>query len=301
MTTQQATRQQSIAKTLPDFLVIGAAKAGTSALYQYMREHPQIFMPAKEIRYFAYDGGEEAREREERFGKYHFEVKSLEAYQALFAAADPSLSWGEIAPIYLESQSAPRRIRELIPDVRLIAILRNPVHRAFSGYVMQVRSGREHRPVHEAFDPAAHHVQAGFYHAQIKRYLDLFPREQLMLILYEEFAHDNRATLGGIFEFLGVDTDFEPPLHQKHNVSTYPKSRMFNSLIENRLTRDVLRPALPEWVRHLARRAKKSNLGKPPRIPQVVHAHLLDIYRDDILRLQDLTGLDLSTWLKPPA
>lgn len=300
MTIQQAARS-GIAKTLPDFLVIGAAKAGTSALYQYMREHPQIFMPAKEIRYFAYDGGEEARDREERFGKHHFEVKSLEAYEALFTPADPSLSWGEIAPIYLESPSAPRRIRELIPDVRLIASLRNPVHRAFSGYVMQVRSGREHRPVHEAFDPAAHHVQAGFYHAQIKRYLDLFPREQLMLILYEEFARDNKRTLRDTFEFLGVDPDFEPPLHQKHNVSTYPKSRLFNTLIENRLTRDVLRPAMPGWLRHFARRAKKSNLGKPPRIPPVIHAHLLDIYREDILRLQDLTRLDLSSWLKPPA
>jgi len=300
MTIQQAARP-GIAKTLPDFLVIGAAKAGTSALYQYMREHPQIFMPAKEIRYFAYDGGEEARDREERFGKHHFEVKSLEAYEALFTPADPSLSWGEIAPIYLESPSAPRRIRELIPDVRLIASLRNPVHRAFSGYVMQVRSGREHRPVHEAFDPAAHHVQAGFYHAQIKRYLDLFPREQLMLILYEEFARDNKRTLRDTFEFLGVDPDFEPPLHQKHNVSTYPKSRLFNSLIENRLTRDVLRPAMPGWLRHFARRAKKSNLGKPPRIPPVIQAHLLDIYREDILRLQDLTRLDLASWLKPPA
>ena len=301
MTNPGAARPRTAPKTLPDFLVIGAAKAGTSALYRYMREHPQIFMPGKEIRFFAYDDGPEARDRMARFGRDHFEVRSLAAYEALFAEADPALAWGEIAPIYLESPSAPRRIRELAPQARLIASLRNPVHRAFSGYVMQVRSGREGREMRDAFDPASHHVQAGFYHAQVKRYLDLFPKEQLMLVLYEDFARDNAATLARVFDFLGVDTDFAPPLHERHNVSTYPRSKLFNSLIENRLTRDVLRPALPGWARHLARRAKKGNLGRAPKIPPEIHAELLRIYRDDILRLQDLTRLDLSAWLEPPA
>jgi hypothetical protein len=165
---------------------------------------------------------------------------------------------------------------------------------------MQVRSGREHREMHDSFDDDSHHVQASFYYPQVKRYLDLFPREQLMLFLYEDFARDNSAILQGIFGFLDVDPKFEPSLNTRHNVSTYPRSRIFNSLVENRLTRNMLRPALPGWARHMARWAKKRNLGKAPSIPPEIHLQLLSIYRDDILRLQDLTRLDLSSWLKAP-
>ncbi len=302
MTSGSAAKMRRVnAKTLPDFLVIGAAKAGTSAIYRYMSQHPQIFMPAKEIRFFAYDGGAEAQDRMERFGNDHFAIRTLDDYQALFRGADPSLAWGENSPIYLESQSAPHRIREHVPNVKLIASLRNPVHRAFSGYVMQVRSGREHREMHESFDESAHHVQASFYYPQVKRYVDLFPRDQLMLFRYEDFSRGNLAILQDIFAFLEVDPTFEPSLKERHNVSSYPRSKFFNSLIENRLTRNVLRPALPGWARNMARWAKTRNLGDAPSIPPEIHHKLLSIYREDILRLQDLAGLDLSSWLAPPA
>src|SRR4051794_30287516 len=108
-------------KTMPDFLIIGAAKAGTTALHNYLAEHPQVFMTPKEVRFFAYDDGPEARERQAYSGKNHFRVTTLEAYQALFSTADPGKVWGETAPIYLESLSAPARIKSLVPNVRLIA------------------------------------------------------------------------------------------------------------------------------------------------------------------------------------
>lgn len=299
--TATVSRHGGRTRTLPDFLVIGAAKAGTSALFRYMAEHPQIFMPRKEIRFFAYDAGEEARERMKLSGSDHFAVRTLADYQALFADADPAKAWGEVAPLYLESPSAPRRIRELVPGVRLIASLRNPVKRAFSGFVMQVRAGREHRDLREAFDEGAHYVRASFYYPQVKRYLDLFPREQLLLFRYEDFLQDNEAILRRVFGFVGVDPAFRPALGKRHNVSTYPRSRFLNSLIENRFTREVLRPRLPKWTRRLARAAKSRNLGDVPEMPREIEARLHSIFDDDIARLQDLTGLDLSSWRQPPA
>ena len=288
-------------KTMPDFVGIGAAKSGTSALFRYLREHPQIFMPErKEIRFFAYDDGPEAEEWMARFGGDHFEVRTLPDYQAMFAQADPGLVWGEISPIYLESRSAPARIRALAPQARILASLRNPVHRAFSGYVMQVRAGREHRAMEDAFDPDAHYVQAGYYHDRIKRYLDLFPREQVLIFPYEAFARDNQAVLSRVFGFLGVDPDFRPDLARKHNVSSFPRSRTINRLIENRVTREVLRPAMPGWARRLARAAKRRNLGAAPKITPELHDRLLRLYRDDIERLEGLTGLDLSLWKAGP-
>lgn len=288
-------------KSLPDFLGIGAAKSGTSAIYRYLREHPEIFMPErKEIRYFAYDGGPEAADRMARFGHDHFAARTIEDYTALFASGDPSKVWGEISPIYLESPSAPARIHAIVPQVKLFASLRNPVHRAFSGYVMQVRAGRERRAPRDAFDRESHHVVAGFYADQVARYVDLFPRDQLLIFPYEAFARSNQSVLSRIFAFLGVAPEFEPNTAARHNQSTYPRSRLLNNLIENRLTRDLLRPALPGWARRVARSFKTRNLGAAPKIAPDVHRRLLDLYRPDIERLEAITGLDLAEWTVGP-
>ena len=250
-------------KKMPDFLLIGAAKAGTTALNRYLSEHPQIFMAPKEVRFFAYDAGPEAHRREALSGKGHFGVRTIEDYQALFAGADPERVWGEAAPIYLESETAARRIRDLVPDVKLIACLRNPVDRAFSGYMMQVRAGRERRPLDEALAVGSHVVRASFYAAQVERYLEDFPRDQLRIYLFEEFVRDNAAVLRDIYGFLGVDADFAPDLGKRYNVGTYPKSLALNAVLEHRLVRGV-RPMLPTWLRRMAGTAKRRNVGASP-------------------------------------
>ena len=122
-----------------------------------------------------------------------------------------------------------------------------------------------------------------------------------MVFPYEEFAKDNQAMLSRICTYLGVDPDFKPDLQKKHNVGSFPKSRFVNSLIENRFTRDVLRPHMPKWARGLARGVKQRNLGAAPKITSEIHGRLLEIYRSDIEKLEDLARLDLSSWKAEPS
>lgn len=285
---------------LPHFLVIGAAKSGTTALHQYLSEHPQIFMCAKEARYFAYDDGPEARAREKAFGANHFWVKTVEDYRALFAGAGPGQVRGEAAPIYLESAFAAERIRAMVPDARLIACLRNPIDRAYSGYVMQVRAGRELRDPEVALGATSHSVRASFYADQVGRYFERFPRAQIRLYLYDDFQRDNAAVMRDIFGFLGVDPAFTPDLSRKHNVGSFPKSRLINAALDNRFTRDVAGRMMPKWARSLVRRVKERNLGATPKMSPEVRARLTEIFREDIHRLEEIAGLDLSRWTRPP-
>ena len=123
--------------TLPNFIVIGAAKSGTSSLHHYLRAHPEVFTPKlKEINFFAYDG---------KHLDVHYWAKTQDEYQRFFDDVGAAIAIGEVAPLYLCSPVAPDNIRRVLPDARLVAILRNPVDRAYSAYLMSRRTGRTSR------------------------------------------------------------------------------------------------------------------------------------------------------------
>ncbi|MCP4614778.1 MAG: sulfotransferase, partial [Planctomycetes bacterium] len=211
---------------LPNFLIIGAAKAGTTAIYAYMKQHPQIFMsPIKETNYFAYDG-KDAKTFLGRKAYNDFPIATIAEYAELFKGATNQLVIGEASPLYLESPLAAGRIRELLPEVKLLAILRNPADRAFSDYVMALRLGRGTLAVEDAFEEDEHYVQVGFYYDKLKRYFDLFPREQIKVCLYDDLNQDTLLVVQDIFEYLGVEQTFEPDVASRHNVGGIPKNRI---------------------------------------------------------------------------
>jgi len=282
---------------LPDFLVIGAAKSGTTALDHYLQQHPQIFMAEKEPRYFAYDPNGNIGDWHKDYGPDYFKYKSLDEYVRLFADAKPSEVRGEATPLYLESEIAAQNIYNTIPRAKLIAILRNPVDRAISGYMMQVRHGRVDKDVDEAFDVDAHYVQASFYYAQIKRYMDLFPPQQIRIYLFDDFKKNNVRIVQDIFNFVGVDTDFTPNTAEKRNVGSYPKSRALNKILMNRTLHRVVKPITPRWAQNAIYNLRKLNMTKPPSVSEEIREQLRNIFREDILKLQDLIQQDLSIWL----
>ena len=181
--------------TLPNFLIIGAAKAGTTSLYEHFRAHPEIFMPRlKEPRFFSYDG---------RGGKLKFPVQTVEEYAALFEGVRDEKAIGEATPHYLTSPAAAGRIHALLPRAKLVASLRNPVDRSYSIYQMNQRNQAVHAgvPFAQAMrtDP---HLQDS-YSAHLERFFALFPRKQLKIILLEDLEARPEATLAGLFAFLG--------------------------------------------------------------------------------------------------
>jgi hypothetical protein len=296
----------------PNFLIIGAAKSGTTSLWRYLSQHPQIFFARiKEPRFFSYEG-ETIDYRGPGDDKWGREiVNTWEDYAALFTPSAEQTAAGEASNVYLyfAAKTAPR-IAARIPRVRLIAILRNPVDRAYSSFMMLRGEGREpiadfRRALREepgrlaqGWSPAWAYTRRGFYAESIRTYLSLFPREQMRFFLYEDLERRPQELFDSIFGFLGVDS-YRPDASRRYNVSVSPKSRRFAFLLHNRtpLSR-TLRLFLPQAVRlDINRRLREWNMQRPPKLPAPIRAELAPVFREDILRAADLIGRDLSGWL----
>lgn len=227
-----------------------------------------------------------------------FRVKTLEAYEALFAGVSDEIAIGEASPRYFDCHTTPQRISGCIPDVKLVASLRNPADRAFSGFLMRVRKGRAEMKIRERLTPESHHVREGFYSSRLKRYFDIFPKDQIKICIFEEFKQDPAQVVVDMFDFLGVDTNFVPDTSIRHNPARVPKSRLLNRLFFHPTLILTAKSVLPESVQGLVKRVRKQNLRTPPTFPADLRAELLKLYREDILKLEELLDRDLSLWLE---
>jgi hypothetical protein len=226
-----------------DFIVIGAQKAGTTSLFQYLRHHPNILVPGdKEATYFSHD----RLVAEVDWSTY---IENLARSTVGIDTDDQRAKWGTVTPHYMlgtstsagaggaghDERTVPSRIQAQMPDVRLIAILRDPVARAVSHHRMLVRRGREQRTFDEAIvellDTAAmmdaranpvegaDYVVRGEYGRILSGYFDVFPREQMLVVFTEELERDPAQLLGRIQQFIGVSAEFEPAnLGDRYNV-----------------------------------------------------------------------------------
>lgn len=299
--------------TMPNFLIIGTAKAGTTSLHGYLKQHPQIYMsPAKEPKFFAFEG-EKLDFREPGDAKEPESiVTNIEAYRALFREVADEVAIGEASTVYLYSSKAPERIKYYIPNVKIITILRDPVERAYSNFLHLVNQGREPlTDFAQAIEKEEerilnnwwvfwHYRQRGLYSVQLKRYFDLFDKSQIKVYLYEDFQTDATKMLKDIFRFLEVDEAFIPNLSEKVRQSRrVPKNKVLHALLtQPNLVKSILKPLFPTGMRQqVATSLKNKNLVKPKLTPEV-RRQLVENYREDILKLQDLIQRDLSKWLK---
>jgi hypothetical protein len=212
-------------------------------------------------------------------------------------------------------QEAPKRILADIPDVKLIAVLREPVERAYSAYRHLVRDGREPLPSFEdalAAEPARmaanwhphwHYLQRGFYFAQLRRFYELFDRQQIAVYTYDEFKSNPAETIRSIFEFLGLDPTFSPDTSIRHNVSGTPRSRLLHAaLVRPSAIRDGAKSFLPLKARRRLRAAlmARNIVAGEPRIAPETQRALRRLYRNDLLHLEKLLDRDLSGWQGDP-
>lgn len=286
--------------SLPNFMIIGVAKAGTTSLYRYLDQHPQVFMcPDKGTNYFGYEDASNWTWSDE--GKppklRHFHATTFEEYEALFKGVTDEIAIGEVSPQYLHCPTAARRIHDCIPEVKIVASLRNPADRAFSGFMMRTRRGEAVKSVYEELTPEASHVKEGFYFKRIKRYFDIFPRQQIKVYIFEEFKKDPAKIVTDLFDFLGVDTGFIPDTSTKHNPAAVPKNRALNQLFYNPNLIAAAKWVLPKSLEKMAKRLREQNMKAAPKLPKDLRDSLLDLYREDIHKLEELIGRDLSVWL----
>ena len=286
--------------TLPNFMIIGVAKAGTTSFYHYLDQHPQVFMCSiKGSNFFGYEDARVWKWTDEGEPPLlrHFQVKTFEAYEALFAGASDEIAIGEVSPQYFRCPTAARRIHECIPDVKLVASLRNPADRAFSGFLMRTRRGEAVESLYEELTPEASHVREGFYYKRLKRYFDIFARQQIKICIFEEFKADPAKVVVDLFDFLGVDANFVPDTSTRHNPAGVPKFRWLNRLFFDPTLIRTAKWVLPENLQGMVKRVQQQNLKAPPKFPADLRAKLLDLYREDILKLEVLLDRDLSIWL----
>jgi len=299
---------------LPNFIIIGAPKSGTTSLYHYLKQHPQIYMsPNKEPKFFTMEGETNHFTGPER-GVQHIirtSITSIERYSALFQRVSNETAIGEASPMYLHRPKAAARIRYYLPDAKLIAILRNPVDRIYSDFLHQLRMGwepitdmahallAEERRTSKNWGPYWQYKYKGFYYIHLMRYYNLFEERQIKILLYEDLVNNDKDTLKGIFDFLGVDTSFEDDLTVRHMVgSPIPRSKKLETLINKpNPTRSLFVRVLPIDVRRKIKQSLKNWNIRKIDFTTELRKELTLLYRDDILRLQDLIERDLSKWL----
>ena len=296
---------------LPNFLIIGTTKGGTTSLYQYFRAHPEVYMsPVKEPRYFAFDH----TNPEHQAGVPHrYPITSMEEYLALFDDVKGEKAIGEASPMYLNSPIASARIKSCIPDVKLVVSLRNPVDRAYSHYLMYHREGNIKSSFIDAFRDlervdsySQHCVRTSLYYEKLRRYYDIFDRDQIKVVFLEDLMDAPLSVLRELFRYIDVEETFVPEVSKVHNPGGSPKNRTLYSIVRyGFLPRSLyyrisatLKPVVPRIIVELRRKLMQRNLERPPQLTPEIREEVTDFYREDIARTQELIQKDLGCWLQ---
>jgi hypothetical protein len=290
---------------VPNFLVIGAAKAGTTALHWYLTEHPQVFMTrVKDPSYFAYGLDDRGQLLWGEAAIHSFPVRSWSEYQRLFDDAGSALAVGEASTMYLECPQSAARIQRALPQARIICSIRQPVDRAYSGYLMYLRHrgqrfdpARDATPTAEWARPDSRWMQIGRYYEQLARYYAAFPRDQIHVILFDELKKNTVGVMQDLYRFLEVDSSFVPDLNTPHNIGGVPASMLLESLFTSRAIRSVVAPWLPLRAANWVRRLRTRNMRQAPRLPAELRRELTADFREDIERTSELIGKSLAHWL----
>jgi hypothetical protein len=302
--------------TFPNFLIIGAGKSGTTSLYAYLAQHPQIYMsPAKEPGYFAFAGqtltfsgpGDAA-------GINRSLITDESKYCALFERSTDYPAVGEASPLYLHVPQAAARIRAAIPDCKLIAILRNPIDRAYSDYLYRRNNGNEPEAhflsalqlesarIQKGWSPYCCYIDKGRYSEHLRRFYDLFPPSQIRLYLYEDLQHSSSNLLHDLFGYLNVESGFKPDMRLRYSASGTPRSELFqgclNFVKKSRALRSVRSQVSSERRYRIYTALQSWNLQTPPTIPVDAEAYLIDMFTPEIESLARLVNRDLSHWTR---
>lgn len=282
---------------LPDFLVIGAMKCGTTSLYHYLRDHPQVYMPAiKAPEFFAEEGNWN---------------RGIEWYRRQFEGAEPgSVAIGEASNVYTKYpryQGVPARIAEHIPRARLVYVVRDPIDRIRSHYQTRLTEGTERAPIGRAVRENPIYLDYSRYAMQLDRYLDHFPREQLLVITAEDLRGDRLACVREVYEFLGVRSDHVPSdldrvfYETRHRAPRSPVPVWVRKGLKRHMPAAKRAKELENNVIRALRSLRRTPEGPPKLpdrlvIPDEVRVELADALREDVLRVRTFLRPGFDGW-----
>ncbi len=298
----------------PDFFIVGAPKCGTTAMYNYLRQHPDIFMPdRKEPHFFGSD----------LYSPWY--IRDINTYLSLFKDVKDKKRVGEASVWYLYSKRAAYEIKEFNPDAQIIIMLRNPVDMMYSLHAQRVYNGSEdildfeealnaeeerkkglRMPPHPGLVCAMFYREAARFTEQVKRYLDVFGRENVHIIIYDDFKNNTATVYKETLRFLGVDEDFTPDL-KVINPSKIVISGFLRDFLQ--MPPDFARLLVKIFIpfrgvrQRIIERLKRWNTvykPRPPMNPELRKRLILE-FEPEISELGRLIGRDLSMWYNPDA
>jgi hypothetical protein len=295
----------------PNFFIVGAANSGTTSMYAVLRQHPQVFLPAlKEPHFFA----QIQPSYEQRYLRTL--INDQGNYLKLFHHAGGFRAIGEASPSYLWSREAPKRIRQKIPHAKIIVLLRDPVERAYSHYLMNVREGLEDLSLFEALQrdwtaekkgwSISHlYVELGLYADQVGRFIDTFGRDQVRIVMFDELTasmQNGKSVIAETCEFLGLDSIPVPRLNASVAENGFGVARWewARRMAGSNLIRRAGQLAVPSsfGANHAIKRLVFQRyfvkaIPKPP-IDQRAKEFLCSLYEPDVHCLEQLLGCKLA-------
>jgi hypothetical protein len=294
---------------IPNFLIVGAAKSGTTSLSNYLKQHPDIYISSiKEPKFMV----AHSIDFPTKPNKKVVVVKDWKEYENLFAAVTTETAIGEASAVYLyQYETAISNIKKYLGDPKIILILRNPVERTFSAYTHFLREGLEKLSFEEAINNEEkriadrwgflwHYKSASQYFQQVKAYLESF--NNVKIVLNEELKNDRSGVIKNLYDFLEVDPTFEPDLTMTLNPSGVPKSgALYRLLARPNVVKKLGKKAMGLFMTDEKMRKRslgwQSKLVTKPQMSEADRSYLKEYFREDILKLQDLLGRDLSNWI----
>ncbi|WP_353931853.1 sulfotransferase [Okeanomitos corallinicola TIOX110] len=290
---------------LPNFLLAGFEKCGTTSIYNYLNEHPQIYMsPIKEPNFLERDWDTFTGEKKVR-------IDTLEKYTNLFAEVNDShRAIGEASPnLLFHYQSSIPRIQQYVPHAKILVVLRDPVTRAYSDYLMQIRdeiTGNNRTLIDQLkySSTKSYTLKKGLYYTPIKSFLETFGTDNFQVFLYDDLSKDPTKFMQEIYTYLDVDSSFIPNTSKKSQIAEVPRSRAVNQLLKtSNPMRDFiasgLRIIMPLELRQKIRSSlvNLNSQGKSAKSMSEEERYALSqYYYEDVLKLQDLIQRDLSNW-----
>lgn len=298
---------------LPDFLIVGAAKSGTTSLHYYLKQHPDIFMPnVKELWFYCFMDA--LPNYVDPWWKNAI-ISKVDDYLGYFKKAKITQVIGEICPVYLyfydnTIKSIKKIYGDKYKDVKIIIILRNPAERAWSHFMMHRRDNTE--PIEEfklaiQTETISQRLKGGWvcgydytgfgmYYEQVKAFMEEF--NEVKIFLYDEMSKDPQKVVKEIFEFVGVSDCFIPDTGKKYNISGDSKSKLLTTLIHHRYPlKGFLKSFVPYELRQKIKHAVARRNTQSLTMPIEIRKELVKSYKDNILKLEKLIGKDLSGWI----
>ena len=293
---------------LPNLLIVGAAKCGTTSLHNYLKQHPDIFMSKQKEPHFLInsDIGED---------RIHKAISVLEDYEDMFKTDSIYKYKGESSVMYLAfPEFSIKNIKKYLdPDVKIIIMLRNPVERAFAGYLHNLRyNPSENLSFEEAFEksearyyqqrditPDTRYLHVGNYYSQVESFMSMF-NDNVLVIMYEDYVSDIDLCLANVFDFLDIDK-ISVDTSRRHMVGGWIFKRKFlrNLLIPKNNFKSLIKSFLPNKKIRKAIKQKIMNMStaESPSISKDMHKKLTEYYRKDIDNLSKLLNKELNCWI----